>query len=150
MARMHARRKGVSGSTRPLKSTVPITTTPEEVQKLVVELRNNGLSSSQIGIVLRDTYGIPNVKSVTKKSLTELLREGGVAPELPEDLFNLITKALNLRDHLEENKKDLHNKRALQLTESKIRRLVSYYKKKAVLPSEWSYRLDTVEMLISR
>jgi small subunit ribosomal protein S15 len=150
MARMHARRKGVSGSTRPLTSTVPITTTPEEVQKLVIELRNSGLSSSQIGIVLRDTYGIPDVKSVTKKSLTELLRDGGVAPELPEDLFNLITKALNLRDHLEENKKDLHNKRALQLTESKIRRLVRYYKNKAVLPSEWSYRLDTVEMLISR
>lgn len=150
MARMHARRKGVSRSTRPLKSTVPITTTAEEVQKLVVEQRNSGLSSSQIGIVLRDTYGIPDVKSVTTKSLTELLRDGGVAPELPEDLFNLITKALNLRDHLEENKKDLHNKRALQLTESKIRRLVRYYKNKAVLPSEWSYRLDTVEMLISR
>jgi small subunit ribosomal protein S15 len=150
MARMHARRKGVSGSTRPLESTVPITTTPEEVQKLVVELRNSGLSSSQIGIVLRDTYGIPDVKSVTKKSLTQLLRDGGVAPELPEDLFNLITKALNLRDHLEENKKDLHNKRALQLTEAKIRRLVNYYKKTTVLPREWSYRLDTVEMLISR
>ncbi|MGA3359054.1 MAG: 30S ribosomal protein S15 [Halobacteriota archaeon] len=150
MARMHARRKGVSGSTRPLKSNVPITMTPEEVQKVVVELRNSGLSSSQIGIVLRDTYGIPDVKLVTKKSLTEVLRDGGVAPELPEDLFNLITKALNLRDHLEENKKDLHNKRALQLTESKIRRLVNYYKSRAVLPNEWSYRLDTVEMLISR
>jgi small subunit ribosomal protein S15 len=150
MARMHARRKGVSGSTKPLKSTVPITMTPEEVQKLVVELRSSGLSSSQIGIVLRDTYGIPSVKSVTKKSLTEVLRDSGVAPELPEDLFNLITKALNLRDHLEENKKDLHNKRALQLTESKIRRLVNYYKSRAVLPREWSYRLDTVEMLISR
>jgi len=150
MARMHARRKGVSGSTRPLKSTVPISMTPEEVQKVVVELRNSGLSSSQIGIVLRDMYGIPDVKSVTKKSLTEVLRDNGIAPELPEDLFNLITKALNLRDHLEENKKDLHNKRALQLTESKIRRLVNYYKRRAVLPSEWSYRLDTVEMLISR
>jgi small subunit ribosomal protein S15 len=150
MARMYARRKGVSGSTRPLISTVPITTTPEEVQKLVVELRNSGLSSSQIGIVLRDTYGIPSVKSVTKKSLTELLRDGGVAPKLPEDLFNLITKALNLRDHLEEHKKDLHNKRALHLTEAKIRRLVRYYKNNDVLPSEWVYRLDTIEMLISR
>lgn len=150
MARMHARRKGASRSKRPLKSSVPITMTSEEVQKLVVELRTSGLSSSQIGIVLRDTHGIPSVKSVTKKSLTDVLRDNGVAPELPEDLFNLITKALNLRDHLEENKKDLHNKRALQLTESKIRRLVNYYKKKAVLPGEWSYRLDTVEMLISR
>jgi len=150
MARMYARRKGVSGSTRPLKSTVPVTMTSEEVQKLIVELRNTGLSSSQIGIVLRDTYGIPSVKAVTKKGLTEVLSGHGVAPELPEDLFNLITKALKLRDHLEENKKDLHNKRALQLTESKIRRLVNYYKSRDVLPEEWSYRLDTVEMLISR
>ncbi|HYA32621.1 MAG TPA: 30S ribosomal protein S15 [Candidatus Bathyarchaeia archaeon] len=150
MARMHARRKGVSGSTRPLKTTVPLTMTSEELQKVIVELRNSGLSSSQIGIVLRDTYGVPSVKSATKKSLTELLRDNGVAPELPEDLFNLITKALKLRDHLEENKKDLHNKRALQLTESKIRRLVTYYKSRGVLPGEWSYRLDTVEMLISR
>lgn len=149
MARMHARRKGVSGSTKPLKSTVPLMMTAEEVEKLIVELRNSGLSSSRIGIVLRDTYGIPSVKSVTKKSLTEVLRDNGVAPELPEDLFNLINKALNLRDHLEENKKDLHNKRALQLTESKIRRLVYYYKRRAVLPEGWSYRLDTVEMLIS-
>jgi len=83
MARMHARRKGVSGSTRPLKSTVPITMTPEEVQKVVVELRNSGLSSSQIGIVLRDTYGIPDIKSVTKKSWTEVRRDNGGAPELP-------------------------------------------------------------------
>ena len=149
MARMHARRKGVSGSTKPLKSTVPLTMTAEEVEKLIVELRNSGLSSSSIGIVLRDTYGIPNVKEVTKKSLTEVLRDNGIAPELPEDLINLINKALNLRDHLEENKKDLHNKRALQLTESKIRRLVNYYKRSAVLPEGWSYRLDTVEMLIS-
>jgi small subunit ribosomal protein S15 len=124
--------------------------TSEEVQKLIVELRNSGLSSSQVGIVLRDTYGVPSVKSVTKKSLTEVLSDHGVARELPEDLFNLITKALKLRDHLEENKKDLHNKRALQLTESKIRRLVNYYKSRDVLPEEWSYRLDTVEMLISR
>jgi len=150
MARMYARRKGVSGSTRPLKSTVPVTMTSEEVQKLIVELRNSGLTSSQVGIILRDTYGIPSVKSVTKKSLTDVLSDHGVAPELPEDLFNLITKALKLRDHLEQNKKDLHNKRALQLTESKIRRLVNYYKSSDVLPEEWSYRLDTVEMLISR
>ena len=150
MARIYARRKGVSGSTRPLKSTVPVTMTSEEVQKLIVELRNTGLSSSQIGIVLRDTHGIPSVKSVTKKGLSEVLSDHGVAPELPEDLFNLIAKALKLRDHLEENKKDLHNKRALQLTESKIRRLVNYYKSRDVLPEEWSYRLDTVEMLISR
>ncbi len=150
MARMHARRKGVSRSHKPLTSTVPTTMTAEEAEKLVVELRGNGLSSSQIGIVLRDTYGIPDIKLLTKKSMTDVLRSHDVAPTLPEDLYNLITKALNLRDHLEDNKKDLHNKRALQLTEAKIRRLVRYYKNNDVLPQDWTYRLDTVEMLISR
>ncbi|MGZ4901617.1 MAG: 30S ribosomal protein S15 [Halobacteriota archaeon] len=150
MARMYARRKGISRSKKPLKSTVPITMTAEEAEKLVIELRGNGLSSSQIGIVLRDTYGIPDIKLVTKTSMTDVLRSHGVAPELPEDLYNLITKALNLREHLEENKKDLHNKRSLQLTEAKIRRLVKYYKSSSVLPRDWNYRLDTVEMLISR
>ncbi len=150
MARMHARRKGVSRSHKPLNSTVPTTMTAEEAEKLVVELRGNGLSSSQIGIVLRDTYGIPDTKLLTKKSMTDVLHSHDVAPALPEDLYNLITKALNLRDHLEDNKKDLHNKRALQLTEAKIRRLVRYYKNNDVLPQDWTYRLDTVEMLISR
>jgi len=150
MARMHARRKGVSRSTKPLKSTVPLTMNTEEVEKLIVELRAEGLSSSQIGIVLRDKYGIPSVKLITNQSLTQMLRGQGVAPELPEDLYNLITKALNLRDHLEENSKDLHNKRALQLTEAKIRRLVKYYKRRNVLPQDWAYRLDTADMLISR
>ncbi len=150
MARMHARRKGVSRSNKPLQSTVPITVTAEEAEKLVVELRGKGLSTSQIGIVLRDTYGIPDIQLVTKKSMTEVLRDNDVAPTLPEDLYNLITKALNLRDHLEENKKDLHNKRALHLTEAKIRRLVRYYKSSDILPQDWTYRLDTVEMLITR
>ncbi len=147
---MHARRKGVSRSNKPLQSTVPITMTAEEAEKLVVEMRGKGLSTSQIGIVLRDTYGVPDIKLVTKKSMTEVLRDNDVAPTLPEDLYNLITKALNLRDHLDENKKDLHNKRALQLTEAKIRRLVRYYKSSDVLPQDWTYRLDTVEMLITR
>ncbi len=150
MARMHARRKGVSRSHKPLQSTVPITMTAEEAEKLAVELRGKGLSSSQIGIAMRDTYGIPDIKLVTEKSMTDVLRDNGVAPTLPEDLYNLITKALNLRDHLEENKKDLHNKRARQLTEAKIRRLVRYYKSSDVLPQDWNYRLDTVEMLITR
>ncbi len=124
--------------------------TAEEVEKVAVELRGKGLSSSQIGIVLRDTYGVPDIKLLTKTSMTDVLRSHSVAPGLPEDLYNLITKALNLRDHLEDHKKDLHNKRALQLTEAKIRRLVKYYKSTDVLPQDWTYRLDTVEMLISR
>jgi small subunit ribosomal protein S15 len=150
MARMYARKKGKSKSSKPIKSTVPIEMSVEEIQKHIVELRNQGMSTSRIGIVLRDKYGIPDVMLATKKKVTHILQDNGVAPKVPEDLYNLIVKALNLREHLEDNRKDLHNRRALQLTESKIRRLVKYYKGRAVLPEEWTYRLERAETLISQ
>ena len=150
MARMYARKKGKSKSSKPIKSIVPTEMSVEEIQKNIVELRNQGMSSSRIGIVLRDKYGIPDVTLATKKKMIRILEDKGVAPKVPEDLYNLIVKALNLREHLEDNKKDLHNRRALQLTESKIRRLVKYYKGRGVLPEEWTYRLERAEMLISQ
>ena len=150
MARMYARKKGKSKSSKPIKSIVPTEMSAEEIQKNIVELRNQGMSSSRIGIVLRDKYGIPDVTLATKKKMIHILQDNGVAPKVPEDLYNLIAKALNLREHLEDNKKDLHNRRALQLTESKIRRLVKYYKGGGVLPEEWTYRLERAEMLISQ
>ena len=150
MARMYARKKGKSKSSKPIKSIVPTEMSAEEIQKNIVELRNQGMSSSRIGIVLRDKYGIPDVTLATKKKMIQILQDNGIAPKVPEDLYNLIVKALNLREHLEDNKKDLHNRRALQLTESKIRRLVKHYKGRGVLPEEWTYRLERAEMLISQ
>ena len=150
MARMYARKKGKSKSSKPIKSTAPIEMSVEEIQKHIVELRNQGMSSSRIGIVLRDKYGIPDIMLAAKKKMTHILQDNDVAPKVPEDLYNLIVKALNLREHLEDNKKDLHNRRALQLTESKIRRLVKYYKGRGVLQEEWTYRLERAETLISQ
>ncbi len=37
------------------------------------------------------------------------------------------------------NNKDVHNKRALQLTENKIRRLVKYYHDSGRLAPDWTY-----------
>ncbi|MDI6860298.1 MAG: 30S ribosomal protein S15, partial [Methanocellales archaeon] len=84
------------------------------------------------------------------KKITQILREKKVGSKVPEDLQNLIIRALGLKKHLDLNPKDVHNKRALQLIESKIRRLVNYYKNKGVLPEDWVYNLGTAEMLISR
>jgi len=150
MARMYARKKGKSKSSKPIKSIVPIEMSVEEIQKHIVELRNQGMSSSRIGIVLRDKYGIPDIMLAAKKKMTHILQDNDVAPKVHEDLYNLIVKALNLREHLEDNRNDLHNRRALQLTESKIRRLVKYYKGRGVLPEEWTYRLERAETLISQ
>ncbi|HEX59048.1 MAG TPA: 30S ribosomal protein S15 [Methanomicrobia archaeon] len=150
MARIYARRRGKSGSKPPLRKKPPewLQITPEEVEERVVELYKQGYSTSVIGMILRDTYGVPSVRLVTGKKITQILREHDLNPKIPEDLQNLIKKAVRLRKHIEVHKKDFHNKRALQLTESKIRRLVKYYKRKKVLPADWEYKPETAEVLL--
>ncbi|MFX1535740.1 MAG: 30S ribosomal protein S15 [Promethearchaeota archaeon] len=143
MARMHARRKGKSSSKRPRWSKIPewvsSRLSPEEVEKLVVEKAREGLHSTQIGLILRDSYGVPSVRRIVNKSVTEIMKENNFASEVPEDLLNLIRRAVNLRRHMEDNKKDLHSRRGLQLIESKIRRLAKYYIRTKKLPSDWKY-----------
>ncbi|RLG31617.1 30S ribosomal protein S15 [Methanosarcinales archaeon] len=156
MARMYARKRGQSGSKRPLSSSLR-KTAPEwtdlrakEVEKKVVELYERGRSTSEIGITLRDSHGVPSVALITGKKITGILKERGIAREIPEDLQNLMRKAQRIRKHIEENKKDVHNKRALQLTESKIRRLAKYYRREKILPEEWRYKPEIAEFVMGR
>ena len=152
MARMHARRRGHSGSVRPFRKETPswANTDVAAIEKIILDLRKEGVSTSKIGMILRDRHGVPDVKLVTGKRIGQILKEKGMEPEIPEDLRNLIKKALGLRKHLGENKSDLHNKRQLQLTESKVRRLVKYYVSSGRLPGDWSYKPETAEILLSR
>jgi small subunit ribosomal protein S15 len=152
MARIHARRRGDSGSVRPHRTEAPpwSNTDVEAIEKVIITLKKEGYSSSRIGLILRDRYGVPDVKLVMGKRIDQILKENGLQSEIPEDLRNLIQKALGLRKHLGENKNDLHNKRQLQLTESKVRRLVRYYVSSGRLPSDWSYKPETAEILLSR
>ncbi|MEM2376962.1 MAG: 30S ribosomal protein S15, partial [Candidatus Korarchaeum sp.] len=95
MARMHSRKRGKSESKRPPKTT-PLDWVPlkkEEIEELVVKLGRRGIPPSQIGMILRDEYGVPLVKRISGKKITEILEENGVAPKIPEDLMTLINKA---------------------------------------------------------
>ena len=152
MARMHARRRGKSCSVRPYRKQAPAwsNTDAKAITKVILDLRKEGASSSKIGLVLRDSYGVPDVKLALGKRIGDVLKENKVASEIPEDLRDLMIKALGLRKHLGENKKDLHNKRQLNLTESKIRRLVRYYRGTKKLPKEFVYKPETAEILLSR
>ncbi|MCD5409967.1 MAG: 30S ribosomal protein S15, partial [Methanocellales archaeon] len=84
----------------------------KEIEKIIIKLREQDKSSSEIGIILRDKYGIPNVKLVTGKKIVQILDENKMASKVPEDLQNLIQKAVRLKRHLDQNSKDLHNKRS--------------------------------------
>ncbi|NMB77732.1 MAG: 30S ribosomal protein S15 [Methanomicrobiales archaeon] len=152
MARMHARRRGKSCSVRPYRKQAPAwsTTDAKAIEKIILDMRKEGASSAKIGLALRDRYGVPDVKLATGKRIGQILRENKVATEIPEDLRDLMSKALGLRKHLAENKKDLHNKRQLQLVESKVRRLVKYYTGSKKLPREFVYKPDQAEILLSR
>jgi len=149
---MYARRRGTSSSIRPYRKEAPewSNTDATEIEKIVVDLRKDGMSTSQIGLALRDRYAVPDVKLATGKRVNEILREKGLESEIPEDLRNLMQKALGLRKHLEENKKDVHNARQLQIVESKVRRLVKYYVGSGRMPKCWTYKPDTAEILLSR
>jgi len=148
MARMHARKRGKSGSKKPTVPAKWVRHKDKEVERLVIKLRKDGLQSPNIGIALRDQYGIPSVKSITGKTVTKILEENSLLPEVPEDLLNLLKKAVVLRDHLAKNKKDYTSKHGLELLESKIRRLIKYYIKTKKLPKGFKYEPERAKLLV--
>ena len=148
MARMHSRKKGKAGSKRPTATPKWVTYKNKEVERLVIKLRKDGLETSAIGRVLRDQYGIPSVRAITKKTITQILEENNLLLKIPEDLLNLLKKAVNLRDHMAKNKKDYTSKRGLELLESKIRRLIKYYVKNKKLPADFKYEPERAKLLV--
>ena len=150
---MHTRRRGSSGSDKPATDETPewSDVDAEDIESRVVELAEQGHDPSVIGLKLRDEgvkgVPVPNVKLATGKKVTDILEENDAAPELPEDLRNLMERAIRLRRHMEENPQDAQNKRALQNTESKIRRLVKYYRGDE-LDEEFTYSYDVAVDLL--
>ncbi len=141
MARMHSRKRGKAGSKKPSKKVKPswLRYKPKEIELVVVKLAKEGKTPSQIGLVLRDTYGIPDVKVAAGIKISKILAEKGLLGKIPEDLMALIKKSIRLQKHLEANKQDKPVLRGLQLTQSKIKRLVKYYKRTERLPMDWKY-----------
>jgi small subunit ribosomal protein S15 len=153
MARMHTRRRGSSGSDRPAADEPPewSDVDSEEIESRVIELAEQGFDPSQIGMKLRDEgvkgTPVPNVKLATGKKLGEILEENNASPEVPEDLRNLMERAIRLREHMEDNQQDAQNKRALQNTEAKVRRLVNYYRGDE-LPADFRYTYQNAQELL--
>lgn len=143
---MPKKEKGQSHSARPLSRRSPswCRYTSEEVEALVVKLAREGNTPNMIGVILRDQYGIPLVKTLVGKGIVEILGENNLRSPVPEDLEALLGKAARLRTHLERNRTDRYNRKAMQVVESKIHRLSRYYKSKGVLPEDWKYTPTTL------
>eukprot|EP00518_Triparma_eleuthera_P001819 CAMPEP_0182452736 /NCGR_PEP_ID=MMETSP1319-20130603/88_1 /TAXON_ID=172717 /ORGANISM="Bolidomonas pacifica, Strain RCC208" /LENGTH=151 /DNA_ID=CAMNT_0024650597 /DNA_START=36 /DNA_END=491 /DNA_ORIENTATION=+ len=151
MGRMHSRGKGNARSALPYKRSPPswLKFTAEEVEQNVCRLAKKGLTPSQIGVVLRDSHGIAQVRSVTGSKILRLLKANALAPQLPEDLYMLIKKAVSVRKHLDRNRKDKDSKFRLILIESRIHRLARYYRLNRKLPPNWKYESATASALVA-
>ena len=150
MARMHSPGRGKSGSTKPLVDKAPewSNTDAKEVTELILSLAAEGHNPTTIGTILRDQHAVPDVRLVLGKRLGQVLAENEITPKYPEDMMSLMRRALRLIDHLESNRKDRHNSRQLELTESKIRRLSRYYKGRGQLDTEWTYKRDELRLMV--
>jgi len=138
---MPKQEKGKSHSMRPVSRRPPTWCKyqPEEVESFIIKLAKEGHSLSSIGTILRDQYAIPLVKPIVGKSISDVLEAAELAPSMPEDLSNLMKKAQSLAVHMDKNKKDLHNKRNMQIIEARIHKLSRYYKREGVLSKNWKY-----------
>ena len=142
MGRMHTHNHGKSHSIRPIELKKPdwIKMESKEIEELIVKYAKEGMTSSQIGIKLRDQHAIPLVKPILNKTISDVLKENDLVPEIPEDLNNIVLRAVNLQKHLKENKGDSRNVRSLELIEAKVHRLSTHYKSKGIIPKKWKYK----------
>eukprot|EP00300_Choanocystis_sp_HF-7_P030014 c38757_g1_i1.p1 GENE.c38757_g1_i1~~c38757_g1_i1.p1 ORF type:complete len:161 (-),score=31.20 c38757_g1_i1:37-519(-) len=148
MGRMHSKGKGISKSALPYKTPSWLKISAADVSDQICRLAKKGLTPSQIGVSLRDSQGVAHVKSVTGTKILRILKANGFAPELPEDLYHLIKKAVSVRKHLERSRQDKDAKFHLILIEARIHRVSRYYKESKQLPPNWKYDSATAAALV--
>ena len=142
MGRLHTHNHGKAHSIRPIESKFSswVKQDPKEIEELVIKYSKDGYTPSQIGIKLRDQHAIPLVKPIINKTISDILDQNDLKSEIPEDLNNIVTKAVGLQNHLKSNKNDRRNIRSLELIEAKVHRLSVYYKKIGRIPKNWKYK----------
>ena len=87
MARMYARKKGKSGSTKPMKRDAPwVKLKQAEVEEIIVRLAKQGKQSAEIGIILRAQYGIPSTRDGFNERIARIMKKHKVfSPVISEE-----------------------------------------------------------------
>ena len=152
MARIYSGKKGKHGSKKPPVKITPrwVKLKKEDIENLVAKLAKERYNTAAIGTILRDQYGIPDLKAITGKTITKIMREKDIYPKMPEDMLSLLKKVVVLREHLERNKADKHSQKGLENLESKIRRLGKYYVRKGLLPKDWTYKPEEAKLIVQK
>ncbi|XP_058388848.1 small ribosomal subunit protein uS15-like [Diceros bicornis minor] len=132
MGHTHAARKGLSQSALPCFSRVltSLKLTSDDMKEQIYKLTKKGLTPSQISVILRDSCAVAQVCFAPGNDILRILKSKGFAPDLPEDLYHLIKKAVAIHKQLERDRKDKDAKLHLILIESYIHQLAQYHKTK--------------------
>jgi len=150
MARLYSRKRGKAGSTRPLNPKKPswIRYKAKEIELLISKIAKTGKPASEIGLIMRDSYGIPDVKLITGKRISKILEEKKLTPKIPDDLLSLIKRSVQIKTHMEKNHHDKTALRGWQLTTSKINRLVKHYKATQKMPLDWKLDEQSIKLYV--
>ncbi|MCL4365159.1 30S ribosomal protein S15 [Candidatus Marsarchaeota archaeon] len=152
MARMHTGKHGKSKSKKPVVGTGSrpegLKLSNDEITKLIVDYAKQGKHQALIGQMLKEKHNVPYIRQIFNKRLYAVLNENGFRAEIPQDLMDLLKRAITLRRHLERNHNDAHNKTSLGRVEAKIWRLSNYYRRTGAMPSNWKYDPVKVALLI--
>ena len=144
---MHTKRHGKASSLKPMKAEVKDVDL-KGAEKDIEEYAKQGMSPAVIGNMLKEKHKIGYIKQAFNKRLVQILKEKGLAGEIPADMLDLMKKAVRLHKHIAKNRQDQHNKTSLKRVESKIFRLTKYYTRSGALPKKWKYDPEKAELLI--
>ena len=97
--------------------------TEAELKNIIVELSKKN-QPAQIGLILRDQYGIPTTRVVYGKKLSSFLKELNIPASA--DLQNVQKKFERIKEHLQKNKGDKKTKHKMQKAQGRLNKLKKY------------------------
>ena len=112
--------------TKAAKKPIWLKTKEDELKKIIAELAKK-YQPAQIGLILRDQYGISTTKLYGKK-LSKYLKEAGF--ETNADLENAKKRFEKIKEHLKKNITDKKAKHKLQKAQSRLNILRRYFERK--------------------
>lgn len=102
--------------------------TETEVKDIILNLikKNPQLTSDKIGLILRDTYGIPKAK-IYKIKIGEVLKKEGFYRD--NELESVAKRVANIEIHKAKHKHDQKAGRALIIKKARLKKIKTYIEK---------------------
>ena len=115
----------ISTKTKKADKPVWLKYTEKEVKDIILNIvkKDPEITSEKIGLILRDSYGIPKTKIYGFK-VNQVLKEAKI--DKNTDIINLKKKVEKLSKHLEKNKQDARTQRSLMINKAKLRKIERY------------------------